>query len=78
MPRECIQQHKSIILEKPELFGIKGVKEGAWRYLRIKIKLWPGQTKLIEETFKEKVVQLLKTFNEEYASWMITVTYKVE
>ncbi len=72
------QQHKSIILEKPELFGIKGVKEGAWRYLRIKIKLWPGQTKLIEETFKEKVVQLLKTFNEEYASWMITVTYKVE
>jgi small-conductance mechanosensitive channel len=72
------QQYKSIILETPEIFGIKDVKEGAWRYLRIKIKLWPGQTQIIEQTFKERVIHLLKKFNEEYASWMITVTYKIE
>jgi len=71
-------QYKSIILETPEIFGIKDVKEGAWRYLRIKVKLWPGQIRIIEETFKERVIQLLKTFDEAYASWMITVTYKVE
>jgi len=71
-------QHKSIILATPEIFGIKAVKDGQWRYLRIKVKLWPGQIKIIEETFKERVVQVLKKSYADYASWMITVTYKVE
>ncbi len=72
------QQHKSIILETPEVFGIKKVRDGQWRYLRVKFKLWPGQTKIVEETFKERVAQALKQANPDYASWMITVTYKVE
>jgi len=71
-------QHRSIILAPPEIFGIKDVKDGPWRYLRIKFKLWPGQTKIIEETFKERVVQVLKKSDADYAPWMITVTYKVE
>ena len=71
-------QHRSIILAIPEIFGIKDVKDGPWRYLRIKFKLWPGQINIIEETFKERVVQLLKKSDADYASWMITVTYKVE
>jgi len=71
-------QHRSIILAIPEIFGIKDVEYGQWRYLRIKVKLWPGQIKIIEETFKERVVQLLKKSDADYASWMITVTYKVE
>ncbi len=71
-------QHSSIILAKPEIFGIKAVKDDQWRYLRIKFKLWPGQIKIIEETFKERVVLVLKKSYADYASWMITVTYKVE
>jgi small-conductance mechanosensitive channel len=71
-------QHRSIILAIPEIFGIKDVEYGQWRYLRIKVKLWPGQIKIIEETFKERVVQVLKKSYADYASWMITVTYKVE
>jgi hypothetical protein len=71
-------QHRSIILAIPEIFGIKDVKDGPWRYLRIKFKLWPGQIKIIEETFKERVVLALKKSYADYASWMITVTYKVE
>jgi len=71
-------QHSSIILATPEIFGIKDVKDGPWRYLRIKFKLWPGQIKIIEETFKERVVLVLKKSYADYASWMITVTYKVE
>jgi small conductance mechanosensitive channel len=71
-------QHRSIILAIPEIFGIKDVKDGQWRYLRIKFKLWPGQIKIIEETFKERVVLVLKKSYADYASWMITVTYKVE
>jgi small conductance mechanosensitive channel len=55
-------QHRSIILASPEIFGIKDVKDGQWRFLRIKFKLWPGQIKIIEETFKERVVRVLKKF----------------
>ena len=76
--RGMYDQHRSIILAPPEIFGIKDVKDGQWRYLRIKVKLWPGQIKIIEEKFKERVVQVLKKSYADYASWMITVTYKVE
>lgn len=76
--RGMYHQHRSIILASPELFGIKNVKEGGWRFLRIKIKLWPGQTKIVEETFTKRVVQLLRTTHKDYADWMVTVTYKVE
>jgi small conductance mechanosensitive channel len=47
------QQHKSIILTPPEIFEIKETKEGNWRYLRIKFRLWPGQSELIETAFKQ-------------------------
>jgi len=76
--RGMYDQHRSIILAIPEIFGIKDAKDGHWRYLRIKFKLWPGQINIIEVTFKERVVQLLKNSDADYASWMITVTYKVE
>ena len=71
-------QHKSIILTMPENFGVNDVKGCGWRYLRIKFKLWPGQTKIIEETFKERVIQLLNQGSTEYSDWMITMTYKVD
>jgi len=76
--RGMYNQHSSIILAMPEVFGIKDVKNGQWRYLRIKFKLWPGQTTIIEETFKGRVVQIFKKSYPDYDSWMITVTYKVE
>ena len=76
--RGMYHQHKSIILATPEIFGVKEAKDGQWRYLRIKIKLWPGQMKIIEETFEERVIQLIKKSYPDYAAWMITVTYKVE
>jgi moderate conductance mechanosensitive channel len=72
-------QHKPIILAPPELFNVEEpLEEGQWRYLRIKFKLWPGQTKIIEETFKERIIQFLKQSSADYAAWMITITYKVE
>ena len=71
-------QHRSLILAAPETFGIKDAKAGQWRYLHIKFKLWPGQMKIVEETFKEMVVQVLQRPFPDYAAWMITITYKVE
>ena len=76
--RGMYNQHRSIILALPEIFGIQEATDGQWRYLRIKFKLWPGQTNIIEETFKERVVQVLQKSDADYNAWMITVTYKVE
>jgi hypothetical protein len=73
LPSGMYHQHRSIILSPPEAFGIKEAKVGQWSYLRIKFKLWPGQVKIVEETFKESVVQAIKKSNADYASWMITV-----
>jgi small-conductance mechanosensitive channel len=71
-------QHKSIILTQPEIFGLKETKGGNWRYLRIKFRLWPGQGALIENTFRQRVVAMMKEIYPAYADWMVTVTYKVE
>jgi small-conductance mechanosensitive channel len=71
-------QQKSIILEKPELFGIKEAKGGDWRYLRIKFRMWPGQSAIIETTFKQRVIDFMKKLYPDYADWMIMIAYRVE
>ena len=72
------QQYKPIILTPPEIFGIKEIQDGNWRFLRVKFRLWPGQGALIETSFKQRIILLMKQHYQEYADWMITVTYKVE
>ena len=72
------QQHKSIILSQPELFGIKEAKPAQWRYLRLKFRIWPGQGALIETAFKQRVIAAMKQIYPEYADWMVIVTYRVE
>ncbi len=71
------QQHKSIILTPPEIFGIKETKDGNWRYLRVKFRIWPGQGQLIETTFKQRVILSIKQQLPDYAEWMIIVTYNI-
>jgi len=71
-------QHKSIILSQPEIFGIKEAKPGNWKYLRIKFRIWPGQDNLVEIAFKQRVITAMKKFHTDYAEWMITITYRVE
>ena len=71
-------QQKSIILEKPELFGVIEAKGGNWHYLRVKFRLWPGQNAVIETTFKQRVIDFMKKTYPNYADWMITIAYRVE
>lgn len=71
-------QHRSIILSEPEMFGVKEAKAGNWRYLRVKFRLWPGQTGIIETTYKQRVAAAMKKLNPDYMDWMVTVTYRVE
>ncbi len=71
-------QHKTIVLAAPEMLGIKEAKGGKWRYLRLKFRLWPGQGSLIETTFKQRMIGVMKKRYPDYADWMITVTYGTE
>ena len=72
------QQHKSIILSQPEIFETREIKDGNWQFVRIKFRLWPGQSLLVETTFKQRILLLMKQYDPEYSDWMIVITYKVE
>ena len=71
-------QHRSIILTPPELFGVKEAKPGNWKYLRIKFRIWPGQISLIETSIKQRILSSIKEIYGDYDEWMITITYRVE
>jgi len=71
-------QHKSIILTQPEIFDLKETTGANWLYLRIKFRLWPGQGALIENTFRQRVIAMMKELYPAYADWMVTITYRVE
>lgn len=71
-------QHGEIILTRPEMMGVRPAKAGGWEYLRVKFRLWPGQGALVESGFKQRVLAAMRTLDESYADWMITVTYRAE
>ncbi|MBN1351718.1 mechanosensitive ion channel [candidate division KSB1 bacterium] len=70
-------QNKSIIFSQPELFGIMKSEQGEWKYLRVKFRLWPGQTAIIETAFKQRVLSAIKSLYADYADWMVTITYRI-
>lgn len=47
-------------------------------FLRVRFCLWPGRGGPIETTFKQEVVQALKTIDTSYEEWMVSVNYEVE
>lgn len=76
--RSMQQQYPGIFLARPEVIGTRETKAGAWRYLRLKFKIWPGQNGLLEANFKSRVVALLRKHVPDYADWMVTVTIRAE
>ncbi len=72
------KQHRAIVTEEPESFGIQNTTKGGWRYIRYKFKLWPGQGALIETNFRQMALARLKNTFPDYADWMINITYRSE
>ncbi len=68
-------QFGAIILSEPELGNIEVAEPGGWNYLRVQFKIWPGQT-LIETAFRPQMVSAMKSFDPNYADWMVPVTYR--
>jgi small conductance mechanosensitive channel len=69
-------QFQAIVLAKPELGETVTADPGGWNFLRVKFTIWPGQGSLIETTFRQQMVNAMKTLDPAYADWMVTVTYR--
>ena len=71
------EQFPGIVLTEPSIEGKLKTASGK-EFLRIKFRLWPGRTGLIETTFKQELLQALKEIDPAYADWMVAVNYEVE
>jgi moderate conductance mechanosensitive channel len=69
-------QFHDIILSAPEAGRLEKAEGGNWNYLRVRFHLWPGQGSLIETTFRQQVTAAMKTFDPNYADWMVNITYR--
>jgi moderate conductance mechanosensitive channel len=68
-------QFDAIILSAP-VFGKIEATPGNWNFLRVQFKIWPGQTGIIETTFRSQMVSAMKSFDPAYADWQVVVTYR--
>jgi len=70
------EQFRAIILREPEVSDLQSAPTETRAFVRVEFKLWPGQGTLIETTFRNRLVTLLKQFEPNYADWMVVVTYR--
>jgi small conductance mechanosensitive channel len=70
-------QQPAIVLTDPEVLGPFDAAPGDWRFIRVKFRVWPGQGALIENAFRQRALAALRQLDEEYADWMLTITYRV-
>lgn len=68
-------QFGAIILAEP-VFGKIQTTPGNWNYLRVGFKIWPGQSAIIETTFRQQMVNAMKTYDSAYTDWQVVVTYR--
>lgn len=71
-------QHPAVIISDPEVFGVRRAEPGGWRYVRVKFRIWPGQETLIQDTYRQRIVNALKALNPDFATWMVDITWRVE
>jgi moderate conductance mechanosensitive channel len=70
-------QQPAIILTDPEVMGPFAAEPGDWRFIRVKLRIWPGQTAFIENAFRHRALAALKSLDPDYADWMLNVTYRI-
>jgi len=70
------RQFGAIILSEPVRGDVETAEGGGWSFVRVHFKIWPGQGSLIETTFRQQMVNAMKTFQPDYADWQVAVTYR--
>ena len=70
------EQFGAIIFGEPSLDSMQSQPGGGGNFLRVHFRIWPGQSALIETTFRQRVVSALKTLDPDYSDWQVPVTYR--
>ena len=70
------EQFGAIIFGDPNVESMESQPGGGGNFLRVHFRIWPGQSSLIENTFRQRVVSALKTIDPNYSDWQVPVTYR--
>lgn len=70
------QQFGAIILGEPEVLDLQPPGPNTREFMRLEFNIWPGQGALIENTFRQRVVETMKQFDPDFADSMVIVTYR--
>lgn len=68
------RQYAAIVLSEPEILGVQSAGSGGWKYLRIKLRLWPGQQAVVETALRQRLLAALRDVRADYPEWMISTT----
>jgi small conductance mechanosensitive channel len=70
------QQFGTVILSEPVIGTVEVTADGGWEYVCVLFRIWPSQGTLIETTFRQQMIKVLKAFQPDYSDWQIPVTYR--
>jgi hypothetical protein len=70
-------QQPAILLTQPEVLGPFSADPGGWRFLRVKLRIWPGQHAFVENALRQRLLAALRGRDPDYADWMISVSCRV-
>lgn len=71
-----VLQFQGIIRDKPEIEPSTSTPVGR-PFVRVKFRIWPGRSGPIESTYKQEIIQTLKTLDTDYAEWMVSINNEV-
>lgn len=71
------EQYPGLLRMPPDYEGRHTTSSGR-TYLRVKFRIWPGRGGPIETTFKQEILQALKSVDPNYSDWMVAINYEVE
>jgi len=75
--KSVYEKYPNILIGSP--LKEKTVKTSTGKeYKRIIFRIWPGRGAPIESTFRQELIQELKTVDPGYADWMVSINYEIE
>ena len=71
------EQFPGIVIREPSSEGRIKLSAGK-EFLRLKFRIWPDRGQPIESAFQQELISIIKKVDDEFAPWMVAVSYEVE
>lgn len=75
--RSLTQQYPAIFLRPPS-FARADIEDPARAIYRVTFRIWPGRGGPIEGNFRQELLQRMKTIEDDFADWRVSVNTEVE